>query len=327
MYEQLLQLDTLNISFNEAGMRLLNVFMAVVMYGVALGVRPQMFRNVFNHPGPLVRGIFSQLIVLPIMTFLLVMLCHNILSPMVAMGMILVAACPGGNVSNFMTSHAEGNSELSITMSSITTLAAPIFTPLNFALWGGLYVKYMNRSAQTALRILEIPAWQMLLTVLFIIIIPLALGLLTQKFFPRFAKAMKPFMRYISIAIFLIIAGMMFMGNLELFTKYIGYIFIIVLVHNLLAFGIGFITGSLGSTAVRDRRALTLEVGIQNSGLGLILLFNPAIFPQDLANGGMVFVAAWWGVWHIIAGLILSTCFRLTKFDTADLTRNRKRNR
>ena len=98
-------------------------------------------------------------------------------------------------------------------------------------------------------------------------------------------------------------------------------VFIIVFIHNLLGFGIGYSAATIGKTPVKDRRAVTLETGIQNSGLGLLLLFNTGIFPPDVAKGGMVFVTAWWGVWHIVSGLILGTVFRFSGFDTLSFSK------
>jgi len=319
MYESLQQLDTLIINFNKTGNWLLILFMAVVMYGVALGLKPQFFRGVFNRPGSMFIGLFSQWIVLPLVTFLLCVLFRNYVPPMVAMGLLLVASCPGGAVSNFMTSYGKGNAELSVLMSTITTLAAPIFTPINYAIWGGLYAKYLDQSAADVLRTLQVPPFQIALTVILIIGIPVLLGLLTVKFAPNASARLKEIMRYLSIVVFLCVVGIMMSQNFMLFKEYIGYIFIIVLIHNLVGFGIGYTASTIGKTPVKDRRAVTLETGIQNSGLGLLLLFNTGIFPPEIAKGGMVFVTAWWGVWHIISGLLLSTAFRFSAFDTTGL--------
>ena len=306
MYESLQQLDALNINFNRTGNWLLMIFMAVVMYGVALGLRPQFFRGVFNRPRGMFIGLICQWIILPLVTFLLCVLFHNYVPPMVAMGMILVASCPGGAVSNFMTSYGKGNAELSVLMSTITTLGAPIFTPINYAIWGGLYTKYMDAAAGEVLRTLQVPPMQIALTVIVIIGIPVLLGFITVKLAPKAAEKLKEIMRYVSIAVFLSVAGMMISQNIILFKEYIGFIFIIV---------------SIGKVPVKDRRAVTLETGIQNSGLGLILLFNTGIFPPEIAKGGMVFVTAWWGVWHIISGLLLGTAFRFSAFDTTGLSK------
>ena len=297
------------------------LFMAVVMYGVALGLKPQFFRGVFNRPRALFIGLFSQWLVLPFMTFLLCVILRSYIPPMVAMGLVLVAACPGGAVSNFMSSYSKGNAELSVLMSTISTLAAPIFTPINYAIWGGLYVKYMDSSAGDVLRTLQVPPTQIAVTVILIIGIPVLLGLITVKFAPDASAKLKELMRYVSIVVFVGVAALMISQNIILFKEYIGYIFIIVLIHNLLGFGIGYTAATIGKTPVKDRRSVTFEVGIQNSGLGLLLLFNTGIFPPEVAKGGMVFVTAWWGVWHIVSGLILGTVFRFTGFDTGELSK------
>ncbi len=321
MYESLQQLDNLTISFNRTGNWLLMVFMAVVMYGVALGLRPQFFKGVFNRPGSLIVGLVCQWVVLPFLTFLLCVLLDGLIPPLVAMGLILVAACPGGAVSNFMTQYSKGNTELSVLMSTITTLAAPISTPINYAIWGGLYVKYMHAQAGSVLRTLQVPPVQIAVTVIFIIGVPILLGLATVKLAPNVGEKLKNVLRYISIAVFLGIFIMMLSQNMLSFKEYIGWIFIVVLVHNLLGFVIGYCASTIARTPVKDRRAITLETGIQNSGLGLLLLFNSGIFPPEIAKGGMVFVAAWWGVWHIISGLLLGSLFRHTGFDTGGLSK------
>lgn len=321
MYDSLQQLDTLTINFNRTGNWLLMLFMAVVMYGVALGLKPQFFRGVFNRPRALFLGLACQWLIFPFVTFLLCVLFHSFVPPIVAMGLILVASCPGGAVSNFMTSYAKGNAELSVLMSTVTTLGAPIFTPINYAIWGGLYTKYMDAAAGNVLRTLQVPPTQIALTVIVIIGIPVLLGLITVKFAPNASARLKDIMRYLSIVVFLCVAGMMMSQNFILFKENIGYVFIIVLIHNLVGFGVGYAASTVGKTPVKDRRAVTLETGIQNSGLGLLLLFNTGIFPPEIAKGGMAFVTAWWGVWHIISGLLLGTAFRFSAFDTIGLSK------
>jgi len=241
------------------------------------------------------------------MTFLLVVALNNYITPTIAMGMFLVAACPGGNISNFMTSYAKGNTELSVGLSASTTLLATISTPFNFALWGGLYLKFISNKAGHLLQPLQIDNLQMFQTVFILLGIPLILGIFFSKYFPRITAKLKKPIQYISILFFIGIVVLAFTNNLHLFLKYIFYIFFIVLIHNFLAFLTGYSLGSIFKVSNRDRRTITIEMGIQNSGLGLVLLFNPKIFPPSIAVGGMLFITAWWGIWHIIAGLSLST--------------------
>lgn len=309
MYDQLLNLDPVKINFSAGGMAVINIVLAFVMYGVSLGIKPSMFKEVFTKPKSVILGACCQLVLLPALTFLLVMVFNDVITPMVAMGMILVASCPGGNISNFMTQLSKGNSELSVSLTAISTSLSPITTPGNFALWGGMYVNYLNKHAAGALQELHLDLWDVFVTVFILLGIPLALGMLTSHFFPKVAQKMKKPMQIFSILFFIAMVVMSFSNNFTLFLKYIWYVFFIVLIHNLLALMTGFSVASLFKLSRKDRRTLTIETGIQNSGLGLVLLFNPKIFPPDLMNGGMLFITAWWGIWHIISGLTVSFIF------------------
>ena len=309
MYEDLLQLDTIRINFSAGGMHIINLVLAFVMFGVALGIQPSMFKEVFKKPKSVIVGLVSQLIALPALTFLLIVAFNQYITPMVAMGMILVAACPGGNISNFMSQLSKANTELSVTLTAITTLVSPIFTPANFAIWGGLYVNFVNPEAGSALRELHIDIYQMFETVFILLGVPLVLGILVSHYLPKVAQKLKKPMQYFSILFFIMMVVLAFGNNVDLFLKYIGFIFILVLIHNGLALSTGFGMATIFKLPFADRRTLTIETGIQNSGLGLVLLFNPKIFPPDLAIGGMLFITAWWGIWHIISGLSVSLFF------------------
>lgn len=148
--------------------------------------------------------------------------------------------------------------------------------------------------------------------VIVLIGIPIILGLAFVKFFPNTTKKIiKPF-QWASLAFFVFMVVIAFAQNFQIFIDHIFYIFIIVLIHNFLALSLGFSGASLMRLPRRDKRSISIEVGIQNSGLALVLLFNPTIFPQE-GIGGMLFITAWWGVWHIVSGLTVSSIFRATK--------------
>lgn len=306
MYEQLLALDQVRINFTASSSHILNIILALIMFGVALGIEPKAFVGMFKHPKSLIGGLLSQMIFLPAVTFLVVILFHKVLTPTVAMGMILVASCPGGNISNFMSSLANAKVELSIAMSGFSTLAAIVTTPFNFAVWGGLYINYMAKHSTNLLQPIVIDEFQLVQSILILLGIPLILGLLCAHYLPKVSAKLAPWMQRFSIVAFLSMIVIAFMGNLSTFMNYIVIIFFIVFVHNAVAFLTGYATGTLFKVTQRERRAITIETGIQNSGLGLALLLNPKIFPQDLALGGMLLVTAWWGIWHIISGLSLS---------------------
>jgi len=205
-----------------------------------------------------------------------------------------------------MSSLSKANTELSVSLTATTTLLATITTPFNFAFWGGLYVNFVSKHAKHILQPLEIDNGQMFETVFLLLGVPLILGILFAYFLPKFTEKLKKPIQLISILFFLAMVILAFANNLELFLKYIYYIFFIVLVHNLLALSTGFGLATIFKLNNPDRRTLTIETGIQNSGLGLVLLFNPKIFPQDMLMGGMLFITAWWGIWHIISGLGIS---------------------
>ena len=165
MYEQLLALDKVRINFSAAGMHAVNLVLAFVMFGVELGIRLETFKSILRYPKSAIAGLFSQLVALPAMTFLLVVIFNNFITPMIAMGMILVASCPGGNISNFMSQLSKANTELSISLTAVTTALSTIMTPFNFSFWGGLYVNFINKQAGNALQVLHIDNFQMFETV------------------------------------------------------------------------------------------------------------------------------------------------------------------
>jgi len=299
MFYDLSILDSVRLNFSPGGLLVMNITLAVIMFGIALDLKLDQFKNVLLKPKSLIIGIISQFILLPGMTFLLVKIINP--TPAIALGMILVAACPGGNISNFMSHMAKANTPLSISLTAFATMGALFLTPMNFALWGGLYLK-----SSPLLRQLEIDPWQMFQTVFILLGIPLILGIWFSRKFPAITKKIvKPF-RIFGIIAFLGFIVAAFSSNIDHFLKYIPPIFLIVLVHNFIALFTGFSFASLFKLPGADRRSLTIETGIQNSGLGLILIFNPKIFPPELELGGMAFIAAWWGIWHIISGLTIA---------------------
>ncbi|HQE50717.1 MAG: bile acid:sodium symporter family protein [Bacteroidota bacterium] len=305
MKEALLALDHIRLNFSEGGLFFLNVTIAFVMFGVALNIKLSEFRDVFKKPKSFITGLVSQFILLPAGTFLLVLILNP--TPSVALGMILVAACPGGNVSNFMTSLAKGNIALSVSMTAFSTMIAMVMTPANFAFWGDLYINMYEKTGAELLRPIEIDFWQVVQTVFILLGIPVALGVFFAKRFPRLTEKIKKPAKQISFIIFILFVIILLSANFSNFMKAIHLIFFIVLLHNGLALAIGFVFSTIMRRPRMDRRAITIETGIQNSGLALVLMFNPKIFPPDLELGGMAVVAAWWGVWHIVSGLIMSS--------------------
>jgi BASS family bile acid:Na+ symporter len=278
------------------------------MFGVALGVKITHFKNLIKNPKLALTGLFSQLIALPLITFVLIIIFNKLLTPTVCMGMILVASCPGGNISNFLTSYSRGNTELAVGLTATETLFAPLTTPFNFAFWGTLYNNFINSHADHLLQnTLIIDISQVFETVFILLGVPLIIGILFTKKFPIISEKIKKPIQNLSLGIFVGMIVIMFMNNVDLFLKYIYFIFIIVLVHNAMGLIAGYSVASFTKLSDKNRRTLTIETGIHNSGLGLLLLFNPKIFPYNLEIGGMIFVVAWWGIWHLVSGLVLAS--------------------
>ena len=311
MKEQLESLNALSINFGEGGMAIVNIILAFIMFGVALGIRMQTFKDVFKNPKSVIVGILLQWIALPAVTFSVALALSPVITPMIALGMILVASCPGGNISNFMSSLSKGNIELSVSMTAITTAFAPVITPLNFFLWGSLYSQII--SVRANIPTLVIPFFPMLEQILLLLGVPIVLGMLCSKYLPGLTKKISKPTQIISILLFLAMVIVSFSQNFRLFIENLHYVCIIVLIHNGMALATGYFGAKFTHLPIKDRRSLTVEVGIQNSGLGLILLFNQAIFPPEIWHGhygGMLIITAWWGIWHIISGLTVSYFFR-----------------
>lgn len=306
MFEALQSMDTVSLRFSQDGLLVLNLTLAFIMFGVALGIKFSHFTNLAKNPGSVIVGYLSQFLLLPAITFVIVVMMRSFITPTVGMGMILVASCPGGNISNFMSSLAKGNAALSVSLTALATLSAIFMTPLNFALWGGLFLDIYQNTSSDLLQPLRIDPFEMFKTVFILLGIPLVIGMLFAHYLPRITKAIIKPMKIISIVAFFAMVIILFKSNYDFFLQFIKYIFVIVLIHNVIALTTGFTFATVTRRNPYDRRAITIETGIQNSGLGLVLLFNPNIFPPDLMIGGMAVVTAWWGVWHIISGLTIS---------------------
>lgn len=295
---------------NAGGMNTINIVLAFVMFGVALGIKPKMFVEVFRKPKSVLLGMCCQLVLLPLFTFLLALALGHSINWSMALGMILVASCPGGNISNFMSSLSKANVELSVSLTAISTALCVFMTPFNFWLYGNLYLHLASVNADVPQ--LVIPLWDVFKTIFILLGIPLTLGILTSQYLPKVANALKKPLQWLSIVFFIAMVVLSFWSNRASFVACIKYIFLIVLVHNLLALLTGFSVASAFKLPTRDRRTLTIETGIQNSGLGLVLLLGTSIFSSLPPHGGMLVITAWWGVWHIISGLTVSGIFLLS---------------
>lgn len=288
------EIDQVTLNFSPESLFALNLSLGIIMFGVAINLKPEDFIRVFQNPKSALAGILSQFFVLPALTFLIIWIIEP--RPSFALGMMLVAACPGGNISNFMCSMAKGNAALSVSLTAVSSSLAIVMTPLNLAFWSNLY-------PPTATIITEVSMdfWSMFQTIITILLIPIILGMLLRKWKPRIADRLHPVMHYSSILIFAVIVVLAFSANVDLFLEYIHMVVLLVFIHNAIALTAGYQMGRIFNLDEQDKRSIAIETGIQNSGLGLILIFG---FFDGL--GGMAIVAAWWGIWHIISGLSIA---------------------
>ena len=288
------ELDNVKINFDSSGLWVLNVALAIVMFGVALGIATDDFKHLFKQPKIVLVGLLSQFVLLPLMTFGVIMLIRPL--PSIALGMMMIAACPGGNISNFMTHLAKGNTALSVSLTAFATFLAMFMTPFNFQFYGNLY-----EPTAEILKNVELNPFELVKLVLLILGIPLVLGMLLRKKNDRLAVKLAKILRPLSIFIFAGIVIIAFTNNLEVFNKYVHHVLLIGIGHNILAILLGLMVAKLFKLSFKNQKTLAIETGIQNSGLGLLLIFT---FFNGL--GGMAILAAFWGIWHIVSGLLLA---------------------
>jgi BASS family bile acid:Na+ symporter len=289
--------DQVRLNFNPEGLMVINGAIGLMMLGVALELKIEDFKRIFAAPKAPAIGLTAQFLLLPAFTFLLTLIIRPY--PSMALGMILVAACPGGNLSNIITHLARGNTAVSISMTAVSTAAAILMTPLNLTFWGNL-----NPATAPILRQVSLDPMDVFITIFMILGVPLAVGMLLSRRFPAMARKVRRPFKIFSLVFFILIVCGALAANWRNFLDYVGLVVLAVFIHNALALNIGYWAGRLVGLKERDNRAVSIEVGIQNSALGLVLVFN---FFDGL--GGMAILVAWWGIWHIIAGLTTALFF------------------
>ncbi len=292
-----LLLDQVTLNFNSRGILIINLAIGVMMLGVALDLKLEDFKKILKAPKAPAIGMVAQFILLPAFTFLLTLIISP--APSIALGMILVAACPGGNLSNIITYLAKGNCAVSISMTALSTMAAIIMTPLNLSFWGSL-----NPATAEILTKVSLSPKDVFFTVFFILGVPLIIGTQISRIFPNLADKVRQPFKLFSLIFFIIIVAGALATNWQHFLNYVGAVVFAVFLHNAMALFIGYWSARAGKLPEEDCRAVSIEVGIQNSALGLVLVFN---FFAGL--GGMAILVAWWGIWHIIAGLCAAFFF------------------
>lgn len=264
----------------------ITTLLGIVMFGMGLTITVADFKEVLTRPKDVAVGVVGQFLIMPILAFLLVKLFN--LQPEIAIGVILVGCCPGGTSSNVMTFLSKGDVALSVTITSITTLLAPIITPGLIYLFASEYI--------------DVAPSALFMSIVKVIIIPIALGFIVQKFFNKQAKASVKVMPLVSVVAIVAIVAAVVAGNQQKIAETGLIIFAVVVLHNCLGYLIGYLFGKIFGMNLAKKKAIAIEVGMQNSGLGASLAV--AHFSPLAAVPSAIF-----SVWHNISGPILATIF------------------
>jgi BASS family bile acid:Na+ symporter len=291
-------IDAIRLHFTPESLIALDVILAFVLFGVALDMKVEDFKGIVSAPKGTLIGLVAHSLVLPAVAFLLTILLKP--APSIALGMLLVASCPSGNISNFLVNYAHGNPALSVTIAAFSMIGSIVFTPFNLSFWGN-----MNPATRPILQQVALSPWQVLGTIVVLLAIPTVLGMTVAARFPGFAARARKAFRVLSLVFFAVFVVGALVANLQFFKEYVPRVAMFVFLLNALALATGYYVAKLARLPEPDRRAVSFEVGIQNAGFGLALVFN---FFGGL--GGMAIVAAWWGIWHLLAGTTLATWWR-----------------
>lgn len=283
-------LDSLRIILDPVGQAGVALALMLVMFSVALGLRVDDFSFLRDKPALFVGGVLTQVVVLPLVTFLLIMAIRP--APSVALGMMVVACCPGGAVSNLLTYLSRGDVAASVALTATSSLLAAVLTPASILFWSQAY----GPTADLLLS-LDVSPWLFVLQTTALLVVPLILGMTVAAKAPDVARNIRKRTTVLGVSV---LAGVIIYGIMYFYPVLLPALPLlgaIVVLHNALAFGTGAAAGWLLSGVSGTRRALTFEIGIQNSGLALVILLS-----QLRGLGGAAAIAAVWGVWHLIAG-------------------------
>lgn len=276
----------------------LSLVLALMVFSVALELRVADFQGVARAPRAVVAGLIPQFVLLPVATWALTMVLD--LPPNVEAAMILVAACPGGALSNVITHLGRGNTALSVSISAVASVMALVLTPFNFT-----WMVSANPATAGWLKALAIDASDIWFSLFVLLALPMTAGLLVAHRLPVLAARLRrPLSRFAVAALLLFIAIGLVRERHLLGAQLLPQLGLVI-GHNALGLALGWLGATAFGVSVRDRRAITIEGGMQNSGLALGI-----IAVQFNADLGMVMIASLWGIWHIVSGLTLATIWR-----------------
>lgn len=293
------ELDSLRIVLDPIGQTGIAIALMLVMFSVALGLSIRDFDLLWRAPRLFLGGVLTQVVGLPLATYGVLNIVE--LPPSIALGMIVVACCPGGAVSNLLTYLARGNVAYSVSLTATSSVLAAILTPASILLWSHQY-----EPTSHLLQSINVNPWLFLLQTAALLIVPLVAGMLLAARAPDIAMKIR---RRTALAGTVVLLGVIVYGTVYFFPVLFPALPLlgsVAIAHNALAFALGAIVALFLRAERPVRRALTFEVGIQNSGLALVILVS-----QLHGVGGAAAIAAIWGVWHLVAGGIIVVAFRV----------------
>jgi bile acid:Na+ symporter, BASS family len=272
--------------------------LCVMVYAVSLDLKLADFHYVIKHPRAVVAGLIAQFVLLPWATLGLTLMLD--LPASVEAAMILVACCPGGALSNVITYFGRGNLALSLSISAVSNLAALVLTPLNFT-----QLVALNPETAVWARSISLNPQDLATSLVLVLALPMTAAILTRRFSPKLAdKIRKPLENLALAALLVFIVGAV-AGQWKTFVIEIGRTLPIVIFHNAMGLGLGYLAALSSQLPSKDSRAVVVESGMQNSGLALGIIAT-----QFNADIGMIAVAGLWGMWHIVSGGALALLWR-----------------
>jgi bile acid:Na+ symporter, BASS family len=270
---------------------ILSLVLATMVFSVALELKIDDFRRVAQAPKAVVSGLIPQFILLPVGTWLATLALD--LPPNVEVAMILVAACPGGSLSNVITHLGRGNTALSVSISGVAALMAIVLTPFNFS-----WMVANNPATAGWMRSLQIDPGGIWMSLVALLALPMALGLTFARRLPALTQRIQKPLANFSLFALLAFIVLGLVKERSTLTMALLPMLGLVIAHNASGLFFGWATSKAMGITVRDRRAVMIEGGMQNSGLALGIIALQ--FGNDF---GMVIVASLWGIWHIVSGL------------------------
>ena len=267
----------------------INYLLGVVMFGMGLTLSLKDFKVVFSHPRDVLTGCLAQFTIMPLLAYALARLFR--LDEALALGVVLVGCCPGGTASNVITYLAKGDLARSVGMTGVSTLLAPLLTPLlTWALAG---------------KSVDVDVASMFLSILWVVIVPIIAGLLVKRLWPRFTEQATDYLpAFSSLAIAFIVAIIIAANAEKLLTGGL-VIVLVVMLHNVCGLGLGYVIGQLLGLASPKKKAISIEVGMQNSGLASSLAtIHFAAYPLATVPGAL------FSVWHNLSGAAVAWIYR-----------------